>query len=366
MLAAELAVFAALAALGLAQCSRLVIGTPFGRLLAALAVVIVGAAALASLGARLSRPGLLRAAAAITALLTLCTALVAVGLPARLLLPAHWGEFGGYLHRGIAGLEHTDPPYRGHDEWVRLTAMLGATALTALAATVAFWPAGRARRSRIIGLALIVTLFGFAATVYPPPGELAWGALLLVLIVLWLWLPRLTARQAPVAIASAAAAALVAMPIAARLGDSGWWDWRNWDLFARERVVHFEWDHSYGPLEWPQRGTSLLSVHSGQSHYWKVTNLDRFDGFKWERARPDDTLARAELAARHKPLGADLADKHPDARVQARCAEQRPRGRGRRDAGGAQPLRGAGRRRRHGGRRADGARARRSVLRGDL
>jgi protein-glutamine gamma-glutamyltransferase len=309
---AELAVFAALAALGLAQCTRLVVGTPFGRLLAALGVVLVGAAALSALRARVTRTSALRLTAALVAALTLCAALVVVGLPARLLLPANWDAFGSYLHRGIAGLEHTDVPYRGHDEWVRLTAMLGATALVALAAAIAFWPAGRRRRGRIVGLALLVTLFGFAATLDAPAGELLWGALLLVLIVLWLWLPRLTAGQASAAIASAVAAALVALPIAARLGDSGWWDWENWNLFARERIVRFDWDHSYGPLEWPQRGTSLLSVHSGQSHYWKVTNLDRFDGFKWERARPDDLLADAEMDARRAPLGADLAQRHPE------------------------------------------------------
>ncbi|MFL5871620.1 MAG: transglutaminase family protein [Solirubrobacterales bacterium] len=312
MVAAELAVFAGLAAIGLAQCSRLVVGSPFGRLLAALGVVLVGAAALSALAARVSTPSALRVMAAITALVTLCASLVVVGLPARLLLPAQWGEFGSDLHRGIAGLEHTDAPYRGHDEWVQLTAMLGATALVALAATVAFWPAGRRRRSRIVGLALVVTLFGFATTLYPPAGELLWGALLLVLIVLWLWLPRLTAGQAPVAIASAGLAALVALPIAGRLGDSAWWDWQNWNLFARERTVRFDWDHSYGPLEWPQRGTSLLTVHSAQSHYWKVTNLDRFDGFKWERAQPDDILAADELTARRNPLGADLARRHPE------------------------------------------------------
>ena len=305
--AAELAVFAALGALALGQCSRLVIGMPFGRLLAALAVAVAGGAVLSALGARLSSRWPLRLVALMTAAVTLCAALVVVGLPARLLLPGNWDEFGTFLHRGIAGLEHTDAPYRGHDEWVRLTAMLGATTLTAVAAAVAFWP-GRRRRTRIVGLALAVTLFGFAVTLYPPAGELLWGAVLLVLIVLWLWLPRLTAGQAPVAIASAAVAALVALPIAARHGDSAWWDWENWNLFARERTVRFDWDHSYGPLDWPQRGTSLLGVHSGQSHYWKVTNLDRFDGFKWERAQPDDLLANAELDARRAPLEALSSD----------------------------------------------------------
>ena len=215
--------FAALAALGLAQCTRLVVGTPFGRLLAALGVVLVGAAALSALRARVTRTSALRLTAALVAALTLCAALVVVGLPARLLLPANWDAFGSYLHRGMpASARRRALPRPRHRHRVRLTAMLGATALMAIAAAIAFWPAGHRRRGRIVGLALLrIRCFGFAATLDAPAGELLWGALLLVLIVLWLWLPRLSAGQASATTASAVAAALVALPIAARLGDSG-------------------------------------------------------------------------------------------------------------------------------------------------
>jgi protein-glutamine gamma-glutamyltransferase len=310
-LAIELAVFAALGALGLAQWSRLASGISGGRLFAALVVAVAGGAALAGLGRALSRPALRRPLALALAALTIAGTLVAVGLPVRLLFPSNWGELGDQLHRGLTGIERSDLPYRGGDGWVALTAMLGAATLLALAAVWSFWPGGHRRLNRLVGLALLTGLFAWAVTVYAPAAELAWGAALLVLIAAWLWLPQVGARSAPLALATALATSALAVPVAASLGDGAWWDWRHWRLFAPELSVRFNWDHSYGPLEWPQRGTGVLTVHSDQPHYWKVSVLDRFNGYRWERAAIDDPLATAELAARRDPLGGDLARRNP-------------------------------------------------------
>ena len=46
----------------------------------------------------------------------------------------------------------------------------------------------------------------------------------------------------------------------------------------------FHWDQTYGPLDWPQRGTQLLQVSSEHTHYWKATNLNTFDGTRWLRS----------------------------------------------------------------------------------
>jgi protein-glutamine gamma-glutamyltransferase len=310
-LAIELAVFAAIGALGLAQWSRLADGIAGGKLFAALVVAVGGGAALAGLGRAVSRPALRRPLALLVATLTIAGTLVAVGLPVRLLLPSNWGELGDELHRGLAGIERSELPYRGGDGWVALTAMLGAATLLGLAAVWSFWPGGHRRFNRLVGLALLTGMFGWAVTIYAPTAELAWGAALLVLIAAWLWLPQAGARSAPLALVTALAAAALAVPVAASLGDDAWWDWRNWRLFAPELSVRFDWDHTYGPLDWPQRGTDVLAVHSDEPHYWKVSVLDRFDGFRWERAEIDDPLATAELAARRDPLGGDLAKRNP-------------------------------------------------------
>jgi protein-glutamine gamma-glutamyltransferase len=310
-LAVELGVFAAFGAVGLAQWSRLVEGFPGERQLAALAVAVAGAAALALAGRRLRRPSLRIAVAAALGIATVAGTVLAVGLPARLLAPANWDELGDHLHSGLTGIERSDLPYGGRDPWVGLTAMLGAATLTALAAIWSFWPGGRRRPNRIFGLTLLVVLFAWPVTIHGPGAELAWGAVLLVLIAAWLWLPAIAARDAPLAVLSAAVAAAVAVPVAGGLGDDAWWDWRHWRLFAPELTVKFDWDHSYGPLSWPQRGTDLLAVESEQSRYWKVSVLDRFDGYRWVRAELDDPSATAELAARRAPLDAALAERNP-------------------------------------------------------
>jgi len=46
----------------------------------------------------------------------------------------------------------------------------------------------------------------------------------------------------------------------------------------------FVWDQTYGPLDWPQKGTQLLQVSSEHTHYWKATNLNTFDGTRWLRS----------------------------------------------------------------------------------
>jgi transglutaminase-like putative cysteine protease len=47
--------------------------------------------------------------------------------------------------------------------------------------------------------------------------------------------------------------------------------------------VTFNWTHTYGPLDWPRNGATLLNIKSDRAHYWKVETLDGFDGFRWLR-----------------------------------------------------------------------------------
>ena len=59
---------------------------------------------------------------------------MAAGLPGRLLLPEHWAELTDGLDRGLAGIQGVEWPYDGPDPWIRLTLLLGAPLLLALAA----------------------------------------------------------------------------------------------------------------------------------------------------------------------------------------------------------------------------------------
>jgi transglutaminase-like putative cysteine protease len=312
-LALELILFAALGGLGVVQWSRLVVDPPSGGLLAALAVALAGGAALAATRALRDWGWMALLARIAVALVAFGLAMVAVGLPSLLLAPAQWGELVGNVRDGLGGIYQSDLPYNGPDEWIRLTLLLGAPALLVAGAAVAFWPGPRREARRVLALVPLVAVFGVAVTLDSPASELLWGVPLTVAAGAWLWLPRIEAGRAVPALAAIAVAGVIAVPIAARL-DPGqpWWDYQSWNWFGSKRPVSFEWDHSYGPLEWPQRGTTLLEVKSDRPLYWKTSVLDRFDGFTWQRAERGDTLASAERRARREMPGVALPTRHRD------------------------------------------------------
>ncbi len=315
----ELVLFAALAAFGLAQWARLFAAPPVVDLLAALAIGCAGGTALALLG----RSGLdstrRTLAAAAIALATVIAALGVVGLPLRLLGPANWGELGANLGDGLAGVEDTELPYGGDKVWLRLTLMLGAAALIALGAVLAFWPGLRRSRARALSVIVLIAIYGLAVTLDSPGSERVWGIGLLLLAAAWLWLPEVELPRGLIGLALVLAAGVAALPLAARIDTTQpWWNYENWDFFADERTVTYNWDHSYGPLDWPQRGTTVLEVASAVPLYWKASVLDRFDGFTWQRATRADALGSGEIAARRiGPSVAELAEQNPEWRLRA-------------------------------------------------
>ena len=264
-------------------------------------VATAGGAALAALPRLRGGRALTAALAALVVLATLVLALVSVGLPARVLLPNHLGELFDGLDRGLVGISHVSWPYDGPDPWVRLTLLLGIPALLVPAAALAFWPArlGAGVR-RALALVLVLALYGVAATEHPIGDQRAKGLLLLVLVAAWLWLPRLSARELAPAAAVVAAVGLLAVPLAARLdSDQPWWDYTAWNPFGGGKDISFDWNHSYGPLDWPREGTTLLNVRSKKPYYWKTETLDRFDGFRWLHSQENDqTSPLSELPGR--------------------------------------------------------------------
>ena len=159
----RLCAFGALAAFGAAHWVLLVENAPAGRTLLVVLTAVGGGAVLALLD-RLPYPRpLVWGLAALVAVATLLIGLMAAGLPGRLLLPEHWAELTDGLDRGLAGIQGVEWPYDGPDPWIRLTLLLGAPLLLALAATLAFWPARRAAPVlRIAGLAVLLQFYGAA------------------------------------------------------------------------------------------------------------------------------------------------------------------------------------------------------------
>jgi len=301
----ELICFAALGIVASLRWASLVTDPPASRVALAVALATAAGAALAAIG-RLPRPRATRwALAALAVVLAICLGLVLVGLPARLLLPGHWDELSANVSRSLNGLTDVPIPYAGADVWTRLVILLAAPLIVGAAAFAAFWPRRRRSAGRLCALVLLVGLYLVAVSWARPDRQLTGGALLLLLVCAWLWLPSIQNGGRTAASFAVVIAALIAVPAAA-LVDQGraLIDYRNWDLLSAHGLS-FHWDQSYGPLDWPQKGTLLLEVSSEKVHYWKATNLDTFDGVRWERSLSSGTEPALGEPLKFHPKGTE-------------------------------------------------------------
>lgn len=306
--AARLVAFAALAAFATAHWAGLVEPAPGARLALCVAIVTAGGMALITIGrSRLGRlASRLLAAACGTA--TLALALAAIGIGPRLLWPGGWGELAAGLDAGLAGLSgDVEYPYREGEEWSRLAILAVAPATLSAAAMLAFSPALERRRRSfdLAALTLLVALYATAVAVTSPGGALARGAILLVLVGAWLWLPALRWPDALLATGLIAAAAALAVPAAAQLRADPWLDYRQWTLRAAAGTT-YSWGHSYGPIDWPRDGTQMLAVRSEEAHYWKTVVLDRFNGVRWTRGDRSSQRVRDISGTAPEVIGAEL------------------------------------------------------------
>lgn len=285
--AVRLALFAAFATFGALHWTLLVADPPA----AALPGTVAAATACAAMLALLDRSALPRAAveglAALTAVVALVAGVVACGVEPRLLLPSGWGEFAEQVDQALVAVQTVEWPYAAPDEWVRTAILLGIPPLLTTAAALAFWPAPPAARPllRAAALVALIALYAIAVTTSDPGSPILLGALLLALIAAWLWLPGRRGRELAAGSVAVLAAGLLALPPALALdSEDAWLDYRSWSLFGERSGIAFSWDHSYGPLDWPRQGTTLLTVRSDSPQYWKAQTLDDFDGVRWRRS----------------------------------------------------------------------------------
>ncbi|MET0614141.1 MAG: transglutaminaseTgpA domain-containing protein [Thermoleophilaceae bacterium] len=295
----RLVAFTALAGFAAAHWGAVVAEPPVGRMLLVLLVATCCAAVLGLLARAPLPRAAIHALALIVVVIGFAVGLMAAGLPAKLLLPGHWTELGDGLDRGLSGAQTATWPYEGPETWITLTFLLGAPALLTIAAALAFWPARRAAPVlRFAGLAAVLLLYGTAVAERDPGQPGLRGLVLLVLVAAWLWLPRLGRREAIVAGAVVASVGVLSLPVAAALdSDQPWWDYHDWHWFGGGKVVTFDWNHTYGPLNWSRAGETVLNVKSDRPQYWKAETLDGFDGFRWIRTNDlNDTLYGTQVA----------------------------------------------------------------------
>jgi transglutaminase-like putative cysteine protease len=285
-LALRVTSFAALCLFAVLHWNQLVTHAPVGRAIAVAAIAAAAAAGMGALGAGLTPLGTraARVAQLLLVPLTLAGAMLAIGLPARFLAPGHWADLVDGVDRGVTGTSTISWPYTGGEPWIRMTILLAIPAAATLAAALAFVPTGRRARAagRMAGLVVLVALYAFAVTEISLGSPVTRGMSLLVLIGAWQWLPRVHRADAAAAAGVVLAAGVIAIPFSSALDvDEPWIHWQQWSWFSAAGGERFQWDHRYGPLDWPRTGRTLLTVKSSRPHYWKAETLDHFDGVRW-------------------------------------------------------------------------------------
>jgi transglutaminase-like putative cysteine protease len=250
----------------------------------------LGAGVLAMLGliAAARLPGRRRTVASIAVgVVAFALALLGGGVADELLRPDGWSELSGGISRGIQALPGVRVPYRGLDQWTRTVIALGGTVLVVVAALLAFWP----RRGRmgfpLAALIALIALYAVPMVALDFQHEFLRGALLALLVVAFLRLEKLRKADMPAAVGLAVLALLLGLIVAPALDASDpWWDYETWALEAAgSKSATFQWNHDYGPLNWPRDGRELLRIKARNASYWKAQSLDLFDGHAW-RANP--------------------------------------------------------------------------------
>ena len=280
--------FALLATLGAAQWARMIEG---GGLADALPWVLAGVLAGEAVAAAATLPPRLRLpAAALAGALGLLLAALVSGLEPRLLEPKHWGELGNGVSRGLEALSGVTLPYGGADPWPDVTLRLGGALLVALAAVLAAWPRGDARGYPFFALAVLLVLAITPITAVGATRDLVFGAALAALTVCFLWLERLPLRPGLGVAVLGGLALAGALPLSVAADRDGpWFDYRTFaEGLGTPASVRFDWEHSYGPIRWQREGREMLRIKTPRAQYWKLENLEDFDGQRWvTRGVPD-------------------------------------------------------------------------------
>ena len=196
----------------------------------------------------------------------LALGLMAAGLPGRLLAPGALGRAvrrprprpRGRADRGLALRRpgSVDPAHR---------AAWGAALLT-VGAVLAFWPArrgtARAPSGGALGAAAHVRHRGDRTRSRRSRRCAGWSCSCSV--AAWLWLPRLPRARPFWRGVVVASVGVLSLPVAAALDSNrAWWDYHGVRWFGNGKVITFDWNHTYGPLELVARGRDAAEREVG-------------------------------------------------------------------------------------------------------
>jgi transglutaminase-like putative cysteine protease len=192
---------------------------------------------------------------------------------------------------GLGALPGVLVPYSGANDWVRTVIVLGAGVLLLDAALVLALTPRSLGDLRRAGAALpLVALAVVPSTLARPGLPYVHGLLLFALLAAFIWGERLGTGEVGAAFLMCVLAAVGALIAAPALDTHK--PWLNYQALAGTLApAHaevFDWNQTYGPLRWPRSGREIVDVQARYPEYWKVENLDTFDGTAW-------TLPQAQL-----------------------------------------------------------------------
>jgi transglutaminase-like putative cysteine protease len=280
---AQLAAFAALGLYGVLRWGTMLSPNPTARLVALVCIAV----AVAALGALPTWIGPIsrRWLAAAGLLVGLVGMLAVSGLPAELIYHVRIAVAARRIGRGLDGLPQVLVPYGGHDAPLREVILMGAGVLLLDgAAMLAFStaPLGELRLA-VASLPLLVLALVPAALARPALPYLQ-GAVLFVLLTLFVLGGRLRAGAGAALVVSLALATVAGMAIAPALAQPRpWLDFeRITAQLAGSRGETFNWAQGYGKLRWPATGQPVLLISAPRPSYWKAEDQDIFDGYGWQ------------------------------------------------------------------------------------
>jgi transglutaminase-like putative cysteine protease len=258
--------------------------------------------ALAALGApvavaarRLRRRAQRAGVIAVLALLQAAGALLAAGIPLRMLVPDAWGDLAAGVGQGLSALPGLSVPYRGADEWIHTVLLLGGGFIVVIAGWLTFLRTEAATVGPpLAAAAQLVALYTVPIVEHGPRLPFLGGAVIALLLVAFLWAERLSARDARMAAVLAVGVTLVALAAAPRVdGSAPLLDYEGLaERLEARGSTRFSWAHTYGPLDWPRDGREVLRVRARTPAYWKAAALERFDGVRWRVGEPAIGFAR--------------------------------------------------------------------------
>jgi transglutaminase-like putative cysteine protease len=218
------------------------------------------------------------------AVFVVAATLAAAGLPVSWIVNLRVSVSANAIGQGLGALAGILLPYAGVNDWVRMTILLGAGVLLLDAALVlTFVPRHRGQLRRAGAAFPLVALAVIPATLLRPPLAYVQGVLLFALLVLFMWGERIRARRLGAVVAPCLVVATVALALAPGLDRHH--PWINYRALATSlaprNVETFDWNQGYGPLNWPHSGKTVAEIQATHPDYWKVADLDEFDGSGW-------------------------------------------------------------------------------------